>query len=309
MDLDGAPETGFTVAKAKKRLSAALRLVAAELSKDGFAIRSTERAAIEQARKMAHYAIDRNFDMMERVFDTRRSNLQKFADRKFVSIGADCLPRTVFTRWGLKPTSALGEKTAVFDLSVQPLSGTRRLLETDFEGFLEGIVFSEKLGYPVQDAFHTRFVHDYTPQDLENDLAGIRAKYERRILQFSKDAKEDATVFVLHTATATDRDWDDFLATRRELLRLRDGRPALFMWYQTPPFGSEITPNPAPPDDTLFLSEPYPFVGYVWHDLHHTFTEAGMRFEEKLISEAANFLGRFAPYSEAIVRSSRAIEA
>jgi hypothetical protein len=57
-------------------------------------------------------ALVRTADVFDRLIDfaeTRRRNLARYQHVQFVSVGLDCMSRTLPTRWGLKPPKKLGD--------------------------------------------------------------------------------------------------------------------------------------------------------------------------------------------------------
>ena len=62
------------------------------------------------------------YNKIREKFILKYSHWQKKV--KIVSLGWDCLPRTIFTWWGIKKTKENGELSYPFDLSMHNLSST-----------------------------------------------------------------------------------------------------------------------------------------------------------------------------------------
>ena len=60
---------------------------------------------------------------------------------EIVSLGTNCLPRTILTRAGIKPTKAEGELSTPFDLVAHKLSNIVHYLQTDFSDYFDDIYF------------------------------------------------------------------------------------------------------------------------------------------------------------------------
>ncbi|MBE7703814.1 MAG: hypothetical protein E7Z89_07185 [Cyanobacteria bacterium SIG28] len=60
---------------------------------------------------------------------------------EIVSLGPNCLPRTVLTRGGIKPSKAEGELSCPFDLVAHKLPNIIHYLETDFSDYFEDFYF------------------------------------------------------------------------------------------------------------------------------------------------------------------------
>ena len=63
------------------------------------------------------------------------------ADYTIISLGLNCLPRTLLTRWGLKPSKKLGEPSMPFDLAVFDQLEVTHCIKTEFCDFFKGLKF------------------------------------------------------------------------------------------------------------------------------------------------------------------------
>lgn len=60
---------------------------------------------------------------------------------EIVSLGQNCLSRTILTRWNIKPSKAEGELSCPFDLVKHELSRINYYIENDFEGYFDDLFF------------------------------------------------------------------------------------------------------------------------------------------------------------------------
>ena len=60
---------------------------------------------------------------------------------EIVSLGCNCMPRTVLTRLGIKPRKAQGELSCPFDLVKHNSQRIIYYLETDFKDYLDDLHF------------------------------------------------------------------------------------------------------------------------------------------------------------------------
>ena len=60
---------------------------------------------------------------------------------EIVSLGTNCLPRTVLTRGNIKPSKSDGELSCPFDLVSHPLETIVHCLETNFNDYFDDLFF------------------------------------------------------------------------------------------------------------------------------------------------------------------------
>ena len=60
---------------------------------------------------------------------------------EIVSLGINCLPRTILTRGGIKPRKKDGELSCPFDLVAHPTEVILKCLQTNFEGYFDDLFF------------------------------------------------------------------------------------------------------------------------------------------------------------------------
>lgn len=117
----------------------------------------------------------------------------------YISLGYDCLPRTLLTKWGIMPPKKKGTLTCPFDLSVHPLSAVIRLIESNFSDYLspENFCLNDK-GLPIHRTLQITFNHEQDPALHEDQFYGLRKIYEKRIQNFLLMANNPNAIFVVN---------------------------------------------------------------------------------------------------------------
>lgn len=146
---------------------------------------------------------------------------------EIVSLGVNCMPRTVLTRLGLKPRKADGELSCPFDLVMHKLDRITYYLHTNFEDYFDDFYFKINkrniFDFRKKGCWYkpdgTQFRHDKDCQ--ENDKEKLISRIKARIDNFNNIMQNDRPVlFVLNMYTNT----GDVLALYNELKRLRQDR-------------------------------------------------------------------------------------
>lgn len=77
------------------------------------------------------------------IIKSERNYERIIMEKKYeiVSLGQNCLPRTILTRWGIKPSKAQGELSCPFDLVKHELDRIIYYIENDFEGYFDDLYF------------------------------------------------------------------------------------------------------------------------------------------------------------------------
>lgn len=108
----------------------------------------------------------------------------KRANYHIVSLGSNCLPRGLTTAIKLKPRRFYGEKSCVFDLSVNPdLSKIIHLIETNFADYFDNLDITEK-----------NFPHDY-----ELPYKKFVERYQIRIKNFQDILQSEKMLYFIHS--------------------------------------------------------------------------------------------------------------
>jgi hypothetical protein len=241
----------------------------------------SEIEGIEALRERFAGFVDAQFDYMVRNARTRARNQQMFAgyDCKVVSLGTDCLSRTIPTRWGLKPPKALGERTHPFDLAVHPYEALCQVLDGDFATYLDTAQLAMGgRNYVIHKRLKIQFNHEIGEKFSENDYAYFLDFYKRRINNFREDTANYPVLFILHMVNNhVPAELYDILARRLT----RDDWRLLVINTSDTPYDDGAA---AAPGRMLLQHVPYPYAGYVWHVVPHFTTPGGQAFERRIVA-------------------------
>lgn len=246
---------------------------------------------IDTLKKRSHELIDTYFERILRTANERRKNLSDPKRVRHLSLGEDCLPRTLLTRWGLKPPAKLGEKSHPFDLAIHPLETVLKLLEDDFDGYLDPkeMIFDDKLDICTIPRQGIHFNHEKGREYSNNNFAKLIETYKRRIDNFRLAVRDPSPiVFVTHIRRPDQLYRPVLSKICSELRRMRNGNyfelKIVNTWshLQNNPQNTDQTPLP-PEANSYDIS--YPFSNYIWYNELHASSELGHFFETQLISQ------------------------
>ena len=259
--------------------------LSAKVSRESFATSEKDIADILAAKAKALDLVKRHFNNMHATATYRRGNLEGAGRAAIVSLGYDCFPRTLMTRWGIKKTAKMGELSMPFDLSIHPSAAVAYILENDFKPYFDGsIVFDTAKDFPIHRELGIEFNHDTGKEFAKNNLQDFKTRYEKRVRNF-KDmcADKNPVVFVHHVETP------DIASVCRIFANLKERRgdkATSFVLLYTPPVNTKISSFAEMEKlGVHVIAREYPFENYVWHNQHHTFAIRGVAFERFLATE------------------------
>ena len=289
MDPDSHINTSFSAGIAAERMRKVLEEFTHLTNKAGFSLSPTDFETQRQAREDAHRLIDDYFGMMAEKAAERRANLERYAGVRFISLGEDCLGRTIPTQWGLKPCAALGERTHPFDLAVHPLPRVAQCIESDFAGYLDAakLHYDPERNFCVNESFNIRYNHEKGSEYAAEGFSKLMEIYGRRIGNLRDSlAQPGPVVFILHLLHPRPNAWQHL----RKLVALLEARRAgsrnLLLCVHTsdsPEISGKHTDSPREGEPLRIIHAPYPYQGYVWYLSRHCFSPEGHRFEKQLV--------------------------
>ena len=125
---------------------------------------------------------------------------------EIVSLGLNCMPRTVLTHNGIKPSKAQGELSGPFDLVRHKLDSVIYYLGNDFKGYCDDLFFVPRkrcfIDFRGKGVWNkpdgTKFFHD---KDCDkNDIEKLTERITRRIKNFREIIKNEKPIlFVINT--------------------------------------------------------------------------------------------------------------
>lgn len=296
--VDSARNNLFAVESFEKGLGEVVLNQISRSSRSGLSMSLNDIEELAKARERGVELISKSFDRLIDLAHIRRRNLITYSGISWVSLGTNCLSRTVPTRWGLKPSAKLGEKSHPFDLSVHPLLAIESALKTNFEKYLDPslLAFDKRRNFCVNTELRVSFNHETGDEYPKDNFSKLIEIYRSRIdnLWNTIDTAERA-VFISHTKSADKhalrvlRRIFEFIATRRQ------GKESVFIVWNSylegvgAPYEEDMGPH------ARVLNVPFPYQSYVWHLPEHYFSEQGFEFERQGVSQIKAFVdSRFA---------------
>ena len=208
-----------------------------------------------------------------------------------VSLGVDCFPRAMLTKYGFKLRKADGELSMPFDLAFHPPHVVIDMIRSDFRGFWQA---SDLLINKDRNIVHRNgSVYNHESDDdakLErfscDDFTELRMRYSQRAANFT-EALSGATgkvVFVnmgmCYPVELRDVIREKYPSLDFHILTLN------LLWhasayrdtYPNVEYGTEES-------EALgfsFYSVRRPFEGYVWYDAAHFTSRSGIEFENRV---------------------------
>ncbi|PKU22865.1 DUF1796 family putative cysteine peptidase [Telmatospirillum siberiense] len=118
-----------------------------------------------------------------------------------ISIGDNCISRTLPTRWGYKRPAILGEKTMPFDLSTHTLETIVEQISSHFSDYMnpENLEYVQEADFCVDVKNDIQWSHDRGRHLAENNFQGLRDLYAKRIdLFYRVIGNGKPIIFILH---------------------------------------------------------------------------------------------------------------
>lgn len=203
----------------------------------------------------------------------RAENKKSFTgfDYKIVSLGENCLPRTVMTRWGIKPKRNEGELSMPFDLAIHKASNIYEIISSGFQGYLGKLKYQNETNTWINPDLSIRFNHD---KDMgSDDLELLTTRYEKRISNFYQVIESAGNVLFIQVVIK-DRFSPQILTV---LERLRKGKPFKLAIIDATGNVKNV------PNEAFLLSARYPYPEYKWSVVDHFGSVDGEHYERKIV--------------------------
>lgn len=137
-----------------------------------------------------------------------------------IPLGQNCMPRTILTRWKLKPSKFMGEPSYPFDLAVFGIPEITKLLKTDFSEMFYDLEYNGK--YWIKAPNCIEFSHD--KRFKKNDLYKLITLYADKIENFEIAILDKTPILFVQIPG----DCEEVNAQYFQLLRMRQNRPFKF---------------------------------------------------------------------------------
>lgn len=209
-----------------------------------------------------------------------------FSDVNVISIGANCLPKVVLTRWGLMRSREAGGLTFPLDLCLTSDDGALRTVISDFANLYDPRHLSVEAGtdWIRNDVIDAVFNHEPGPEWRAHGYARLRARYAQRAARFRKvlaNGKQSVFVYCSHT---------NFTDTTRELLievterlgaKSRAGVSVLAI------VTGKTETDLSSQGRMRIMNHPLPEPSYIFHQPESYLSAAGVEFERRIILEVS----------------------
>lgn len=205
---------------------------------------------------------------------------------KFISLGQNCIPRTFFTNWGIKPTKAMGELSMPFDLMYGTNKNIIVNIFNNFRCFFEELCFNddEKMFSHTDGRAH--YNHDI---DLCNDAKKFKERYKNRINNFMNAINTKENILFIYNDCYYGKSKEKYINCLFRLLKLkRKGLPFGLLVFDLEcdkkldckKINKEI----------VVIREPFPYKEYIWYKEEHCNSKEGIEFMTKLKNKVIEYL-------------------
>lgn len=200
------------------------------------------------------------------------------SEYKIISLGWNCLSRSIPTEWGLKPRREQGEKSTPFDLSMHDIKYLADIISSHFEDYLEDTVKFNETEWR-NEKYNIIYNHD---EDCQTK-ADFDTRYLNRIKNFfDVCANSTPTLFIYNCRDSGSDDINDILKLKETIQNLSKSKKSKFL---------VITAHKLKPVkglDVLFLPLPYP--NYIWWDENCRYGLRGYNYERRICNKIYNIL-------------------
>lgn len=189
-----------------------------------------------------------------------------------IPLGQNCMPRTILTRWKVKPRKLFGELTYPFDLAVFGIPEITKTLKTDFKEFFDNLEYNGKYWIKAPNCIY--FSHD---KDIkEEDKFKLLERYTKRIENFNKIILDSTPVIFVQILG----DYEEIMPQYNELKRIRNSKPFKFIVIDT----QNIIEKEFEFEEITVSKIPYPKSNYKenWWKKEYYQSQEGKAFEKQI---------------------------
>lgn len=186
-----------------------------------------------------------------------------------VSLGVDCLPRAMATKFGFKRKRSEGEISCPFDLAWHDYETVCRLIDNDFKHYLDTTrLYVNENGHISHRDYSIVFNHESDDANklldfIKGDFSLFRERYSKRIQNFYKTLeRRDKLVFLLHY-----KEYPTELVAviRRKFPNLKFTILTINCPYSHESYLQQPTNVENDTDGFLFYTIKKPFEDYLWY--------------------------------------------
>jgi len=247
---------------------------------DGLSLKTTEKLTREALLSCSALLMLQNQHIKE--------ELQK-RSTQIVSLGEDCLSRTLPTRWRLKPRKAEGELTYPFDLAVHSVDSIIQLLDNDFKFYTDKrFLRLAQNKIIVNSKYGVTFNHESGDSFAQNDYSLLVEVVNRRVANFRDLAiREGSLIFIIHTRRNSSMSAESLQDLANILENYFTGKSFSIIVIDT---REEALSLSLKNDLFSIIRAPYPTSGYIWHNPSHFNRFDGIIYEISLMVRLSEVL-------------------
>lgn len=220
---------------------------------------------------------------LELLCDERKKIDFNSENINILSLGENCIGRTLPSRWLLIKNKDSGRLSYPFDLAVHYGNSMLQVLKDDFADYVneEFLYFCEISKCWKHKKYLIVFNHD---MDISSsDINKLISRYTERIKNFKKTLKEEGkkTYFIY---SAFKSDFADFIELEEVLKNFTNNFHIIVLDHRN------IQISDIKNENISIISSPFPSNNYIWHDFRHYLTKEGIEFERKCINDIVNII-------------------
>ncbi len=266
----------------------ALNGAAVQTCGEGLSISDGDIHALVACRDQAQQIVADRFDKLILMARERQANLRLHQDVALLSLGFDCLGRTIPTRWGLRPPRRLGAVSGPFDLAVHMPEVVERLVLEGFPDYLDPaqLAFRPEHNFCVHTGFDISFNHERGPEFAENDFQLLREIYGRRVANFEAALLDPRPLLLVAHSPAFMGIYAGQVEGLRRVLRHvaeRRSAPTRLVVIKTHNPGDRPGSCALDDDEMAVHILPLPREGYVWYEPQDFLSDEGFALERGMV--------------------------
>lgn len=122
--------------------------------------------------------------------------MKKVKYNHIISLGKDCMSRSIPTRYLLKKKKKEGELTLPFDLAIHRYDAVCDLINNEFYNYVNSECLEIENGIIQHKEYFIRYTHERDSIFFENNFYYLTKKYEERVANFYNYIKDDRILFI-----------------------------------------------------------------------------------------------------------------
>lgn len=207
----------------------------------------------------------------------RKKSKEHWDNFNFISLGSQCQPRTLLTKFGLKKSKSDGELSCPFDLSISPHNTVAKTINSNFDDFFYGL--HDLPDGSIKNQLGQIFNHEKESVFKEKNYYAFIERYKKRINNFNQLSKLKNTFFVIQTSEIKKTH-----SLLKSIIR-KDLSKNIIIINE-----GEVEKN----NETYYrffslnikiINIKTPYKNYIWHKGEHAITKEGLDYETSIINK------------------------